>query len=81
MQRCRKQTGTGSCGLDGAVNVIGEGRPRLEGLEIGPRIRPLNRFGRTMNTGWPEFSLSVVCKREIDLGGWFALCKSKPESE
>ena len=25
---------------DGLVNVVGEGSPECEGLEIGPRIRP-----------------------------------------
>ena len=67
MQWCRGQTGAGGCGLDGTVNVIGERGPRREGLKIGPRIRAWSRFIRTMcmNTGGPEFSLSVVCEREI----------------
>ena len=51
--------------MDGAVNVIGEGGPRPESFEIGPRIRPWSRFVRTVKTGRPEFSLSIVCKREI----------------
>ena len=51
------------------MNVVGEGSPECEGLEIGPRIRPWSCFGTTMGTKWTELCFSVIRKREIREAG------------
>ena len=68
------------------MNVVGEGGPRREGLEIGPRIRSWSRFGSTTGTKGTELCVSMVREREIREAGLHgvhctSLCNVQVEQE
>lgn len=64
---CRGQMGT--FGLNGVVDVKGEGIPMLEDFEIGPRVSPWCRLGSAVESRI-EQCISVICKREIWEAGY-----------